>query len=118
MGQIARSAKDVGEVILVLITDGKAKVSLGRSLASSGVDGPESMGLEGIRLEVLGLGDAIRRLAMELLVIDTGPLHGASGLGQELARHAGGRFVPLPRASQRQISATARGVLGRGSPLR
>ncbi len=118
MGQIARSAKDVGEVILVLITDGKANVSLGRSLASSGVDGPESMGLEGIRLEVLGLGDAIRRLAMELLVIDTGPLHGASGLGQELARHAGGRFVPLPRASQRQISATARGVLGRGSPLR
>ena len=118
VGQNARASKDVAEVILVLISDGKANVSLGRSLASGDADGPETLGLEGIRQEVMGLADAIRSLAMELLVIDTGPLHGARGLGQELARHGGGRYEPLPRASQREIAATTRGVLGRGMPLR
>ncbi len=118
MGQNARNTKDVGEVILVLISDGKANVSLTRSLASSDADDPETLGLEGIRLEVMGMADAIRRLGMELLVIDTGPLHGATGLGQELARHGGGRYEPLPRASQREIAATTRGLLGRGAPDR
>ena len=115
LGRNARNTKDVGEVILVLISDGKANVSLGRSLASSaaGGDGPEALGLDAIRQEALGVADAIRQLGMELLVIDTGPRHGATGLGQELARHGGGRHEPLPRASQREIAATTRGLLGR-----
>jgi magnesium chelatase subunit D len=114
MGQNARNAKDVGEVILVLISDGKANVSLSRSLASGAADTPETLDLEGIRQELLGMAAAIRQLGMELLVIDTGPRHGASGLGEELARHGGGRHEPLPRATQREIAATTRGLLGRG----
>ena len=116
LGRNARNSKDVGEILIVLISDGKANVSLGQSLATSaagGGDGAEAPGLDAIGQEALGVADAIRQLGMELLVIDTGPRHGATGLGQELARHGRGRHELLPRASQREIAATTRRLLGR-----
>jgi magnesium chelatase subunit D len=70
------------------------------------------MGLAGMRQEVLEIAAAIRRLGMELLVIDTGTRHRDSALGADLARQGGGRHQPLPRASQREIAATTRGLLG------
>ena len=117
LGENARRSKDVGEILIVLISDGNANVSLSRSLASAadhgpGGEGPEPMGLEGMRQEVLGIAAAIRRLGMELLVIDTGTRHRDSSLGADLARHGGGRHQRLPRASQREIAATTRGLLG------
>jgi len=112
LGENARRTKDVGEVILVLVSDGKANVSLERSLATDD-DGRESLGLEGIRQELMGVADAIFQLGMELLVIDTGQHHGATGVGEELARRGGGRYEPLPRVSQREIAATTRRLLAR-----
>jgi len=70
------------------------------------------MGLAGMRQEVLGIAAAIRRLGMELLVIDTGTRHRDSGLGADLARLGGGLHQPLPRANQQDIAATTRGLLG------
>ena len=69
------------------------------------------MGLEGMRQEVLGLAAAIRRLGMELLVIDTGTRHRDSCLGADLARQGGGRHQRLPKASQREIAANTRSLL-------
>jgi magnesium chelatase subunit D len=108
MGMNARSAKDVGEVMLVLISDGKANVSLSRSLASAGVADSEPLSLEAMREELLAMATAIRRSGIELLVIDTGRRHLCSGLTAELAQHGGGRYEPLPAVSQATIVDTTR----------
>lgn len=112
LGVNARQAKEVGEILIVLISDGKANVSLSRSLASSSDGGPEQLGLTAMRQELLGIAAAIRQLGMELLVIDTGNRHLASGLAADLARHGGGRHQLLPAATQQEIAATTRGLLG------
>ncbi|MCP9841760.1 magnesium chelatase ATPase subunit D [Synechococcus sp. J7-Johnson] len=118
LGQHARNAKDIGEVLIVLISDGKANVSLSRSLASPGSDAMETLGLDGMRQELLTIAAAMRQLGMELLVIDTGNRHVASGFAAELARHGGGRYSMLPKASQAEITATTRRLLGRKAPAR
>ncbi len=118
LGQNARNAKDIGEVMIVLISDVKANVSLSRSLASSSSEEPEPLGLDGMRQELLTMAAAIGQLGMELLVIDTGNRHVASGFAADLARHAGGRSSLLPKASQAEITATTRRLLGRQAPGR
>ncbi len=114
VGENARQSKEVGEVLIVLITDGKANVSLSCSLACRAEEGPERLGLAAIRQEVLTIAAAMAQLGMELLVIDTGNRHQSSGLAAELARHGGGRHQPLPAPSAQQIAATSRGLLGHG----
>ena len=118
LGENARLAKDVGEILIVLISDGKANVSLSRSLASRPAEDDETLGLAAMREEVLGIAAAIRRSGMELLVIDTGNPHLSSGLGAELARHGGGRHQALPRASRAEIAAGTRALLGQGEDQR
>ena len=112
LGVNARQAKEVGEILIVLISDGKANVSLSRSLASSSDDRPEQLGLTAMRQELLGIAAAIRQLGMELLVIDTGNRHLTSGLAADLAHYGGGRHQLLPAATQQEIAATTRGLLG------
>jgi len=116
LGQNARNAKDIGELLIVLISDGKANVSLSRSLASASSDAPERLDLEGMRQELLSMAAAIRQLGMELLVIDTGNRHVTSGFAADLARHGGGRYSMLPKASQAEIATTTRRLLGRQAP--
>jgi magnesium chelatase subunit D len=116
LGQQARTTKDIGELLIVLISDGKANVSLSRSLASASSDAPENLDLEGMRQELLTMAAAIRQLGMELLVLDTGNRHVASGFAADLARHGGGRYSMLPKASQAEITATTRRLLGRQAP--
>lgn len=113
VGENARQSKDVGEILIVLISDGKANVSLHHSLASSTGDGSERAVLSAIRQEVLEIAAAIRRLGMELLVIDTSARHLSSGLAADVALHGGGRHQALPGASPREIAATTREGLGR-----
>lgn len=115
VGENARQSKDVGEILIVLISDGKANVSLRQSLASPREEGLAQAVLPEIRQEVLGIAAAIRRLGLELLVIDTSQRHRSSGLAAELARHGGGRHQPLPGASPQEISATTCQKLGRAA---
>lgn len=89
VGMNARQSKDVGEVLIVLISDGKANVSLHHALTTSMDDGSERAVLSEIRQEVLAIAEAVRRLGMELLVIDTSSPHQISTLGADLARHGG-----------------------------
>lgn len=118
VGENARRAKEVGEVLIVLISDGKANVSLHQSLTSPPDNGSERAVLAEIRQEVLAVATAIRRLGMELLVIDTGRSHRASGLPAELARQGGGRHESLPATTPQAIGATTRRRLGRDGVMR
>ncbi len=106
----ARRSKDIGEVMLVLISDGKANVSLARSLRDEGEGTPPDAGTC-LKDELLTIASAIRRLGLEMLVIDTENPYIASGLGRELAQRAGASYVALPKAGERAIAAAARGAI-------
>ena len=112
LGLNARQSKDVGEILIVVITDGNANVSLSRSLTSSAEERPEQVILPQIHEEVLSIAAAIRRLGFELLVIDTSQRHLPSGLSAALAQHGDGRWQPLPAPTREEISATTRALLG------
>ncbi|MEB3320775.1 MAG: magnesium chelatase ATPase subunit D [Cyanobium sp.] len=112
VGENARRSKEVGEILIVLISDGKANVSLHQSLIAASDDRSERAELAQIRQEVLEIARAIGRLGMELLVIDTSRHHLASGLAAELARQGGGRHQPLPGANPQQIMASTCQSLG------
>ncbi len=129
LGQNARQSKDVGEVVIVLISDGKANVSLSRSLRPPGpapagrapsADGPaaaEATGLS-LREELLGIAAVIRRLEMALLVIDTGNRHVSSGLAEELAARAGGHLHRLPKLPPREMEQTMASLAVEAQSLR
>jgi magnesium chelatase subunit D len=108
MAENARRAKEVGEILIVLISDGKANVSLHQSLAAAEEAERPGAGLAEIRAEVLSIAAAIRRLGMELLVIDTSRRHLSSALAAEVAQRGGGRHEPLPGATPQEIVASTK----------
>jgi magnesium chelatase subunit D len=112
LGLNARQAKEVGEILIVLISDGKANVPLRQALTSPGDGAPERVVLAEIRQEALAIAAAIQRLAMELLVIDTSQRHQPAGLAAELAQRGCGRLQALPAASQQEITSTTLSLLG------
>ena len=112
VGVNARQSKDVGPILIVLISDGKANVSLSQALASPSHEEQQGAALAEIRQEVLDIASAIQRLGMELLVIDTSSRHVPSAMAAELALHGGGRHQPLPAPTREEITATTRERLG------
>jgi magnesium chelatase subunit D len=115
VGENARRSKEVGDILIVLISDGKANVSLHHSLASPSEAIPQQVVLTEIRQEVLGIAAAIRGLGIELLVIDTSTGHRPSALAAELARQGGGCHQSLPAATRQEIAATTRQWLSQPS---
>jgi magnesium chelatase subunit D len=111
----ARRAKDIGEVVIVLISDGKANVALSRSLGQADLVPPApaegSAGAAAIREELLPIAAAIAALRMRLLVIDTENRHLSSGLARQLAERAAGTYTCLPQATPKGIAAMTREVL-------
>jgi magnesium chelatase subunit D len=125
VGGNALLSKDIAEVIVVLITDGRANVDLSRSLAvpaggggGRGGDGRgaggEPLTLADIHAEVLTIARTLASLMVPLLVIDTGSRHPPSALLADLDSKGGATVLPLPRATAAQISATSRRWLAQG----
>ncbi|KAL5209156.1 hypothetical protein ABZP36_004779 [Zizania latifolia] len=111
VGLNAEKSGDVGRIMIVAITDGRANVSLKRSTdPEAAADAPRPSSQE-LKDEILEVAGKIYKAGMSLLVIDTENKFVSTGFAKEIARVAQGKYYYLPNASDAVISAATKTAL-------
>lgn len=106
-GLNAMEGGDVGRVMIVAITDGRANVGLAKSTAEPGTN-PEDIPKatpEELKEEILQVSARIGAAGMQLLVIDTENKFVSTGFAKEIANAADGKYYYLPNAGDSVIAA-------------
>ena len=99
--------------MVVCITDGRANVSLAKSLREPDAikeDAPKPSSEE-LKNEVLDIAKKINAQGMQLLVIDSENKFVSTGVAEEIANAASGKYYYLPNAGEGEIAAAAAGAL-------
>ncbi|XP_045814078.1 magnesium-chelatase subunit ChlD, chloroplastic isoform X1 [Trifolium pratense] len=113
VGLNAEKSGDVGRIMIVAITDGRANISLKRSNdpeAAAASDAPKPTSQE-LKDEILEVAAKIYKAGMSLLVIDTENKFVSTGFAKEIARVAQGKYYYLPNASDAVVSMATREAL-------
>ena len=107
VGLNAMSTGDVGRVMIVCLTDGRANVSINKSQGDPEYIGPDAKKLtnEELEEEVAEMAGRIGAAGMSVLVIDTENKFLSSGTAEKLAQNAGGKYYYLPNGTEREIAA-------------
>jgi magnesium chelatase subunit D len=107
-GVNAQKSGDIGKVILVLISDGRANVPLHISEGEARREGDDKMGKTELKDEVLNISRRIGALAgFSLLCIDTENKFVSTGVAREIAEAAGGSYHQLPKATEAAVAGVA-----------
>ena len=106
-GTQATQQGDVGRVMVVLITDGRANVSLAKSNDDPDALAPDAPkpSQDDLREEVLDMAKKMSAAGLQLLVIDTENKFVSTGFAEEIAKAASGKYYYLPNASDAAIAA-------------
>ena len=107
------SSGDVGRVMVVCLTDGRANISLKKPTGDPEYIGPEAIkpSNEELEEEVNDMAAKIYGAGMSLLVIDTENKFVSSGMAEKLAQKACGKYYYLPNGTDQEIAAATASAL-------
>ncbi len=105
VGMTAQKSGDVGEVLVVCISDGRANVPL---CTSVGEEPEEPMDKAALKEEVMNTAKLLGTLSgFKLLMLDTENKFVSTGVAKEIAAAAQGKYHYIPKASEGAVANVA-----------
>ena len=108
VGLNAQKSGDVGEVLVICISDGRANVPLAVSVGEGPAEDEAPMDKKELKEEVL---QSARRLgtlpSFKLLMLDTENKFVSTGVAKEIAAAAQGKYHYIPKASEGAVANVA-----------
>ena len=119
VGLNAMSTGDVGRVMIVCLTDGRANVSINKSQRDPEYIGPNAKKPTADELadEVADMAARVAAAGMSVLVIDTENKFVSSGTAEKLAQNARGKYYYLPNGTEREIAAATASAMSEAKAL-